>query len=130
MVSVATRRLAALVSAGRVELRCADVERLPYDEGSFTRACTVNTVYFWPAPAVAMKELARVVGPGGRLVIGFSPAEAMRKMPKRLTEHGFTLFEPEDMRHLLENAGFGAIEMVPGHGPRGDYLCAIGTRSA
>lgn len=130
MVSVATKRLAALVSAGRVELRCAGAERLPYDEGSFTKACTVNTVYFWPEPAVAMKELARVVGPGGRLVVGFSPAEAMRRMPKRLTEHGFTLFEPEDMRHLFEDAGFGAIEMVPGHGPRGDFLCAIGTRSA
>jgi len=48
----------------------------------------------------------------------------------RLTEHGFTLFEPEDMRHLFEDAGFGAIEMVPGHGPRGDFLSAIGTRSA
>jgi ubiquinone/menaquinone biosynthesis C-methylase UbiE len=130
MVSVATKRLAPLVSAGGVELRCASAEHLPYGDGSFTKACTVNTVYFWPEPAVAMKELARVLAAGGRLVIGFSPAEAMRKMPKRLTGHGFTLFEPEDMRRLLEDAGFGGIEMVPGHGPRGDFVCAIGTKSA
>ena len=67
---------------------------------------------------------------GGRLVIGFSPAAAMRKMPKRLTGHGFTLFEPHEVRRLLEDAGFGGIEMVPGHGPRGDFICAIGVKSA
>ena len=131
MVSVATKRLASLVSAGRVELRCASAEHLPYEDGSFTRACTVNTVYFWPEPAAAMQELARVLAAGGRLVIGFSPAAAMRKMPKRLTEHGFTLFEPEEVRHLLEDAGFDdAVEIIPGHGPRGDFVCAIGTKSA
>ena len=34
------------------------------------------------------------------------------------------------MRRLLEDAGFGGIEMVPGPGPRGDFICAIGTKSA
>ena len=51
-------------------------------------------------------------------------------MPKRLTEHGFTLYEPDDLRRLLENAGFRGIEMIPGHGPRGDFLCATGTKRA
>ena len=129
MVSVATRRLAPLLSAGRVELRCANAEHLPYGDGTFAKACSVNTIYFWPRPAVAIQELARVLGAGGRLVIGFSPAAAMRKMPRRLTEHGFTLFEPEDVRRLLEDAGFGGIEMAPGRGPRGDFVCAIGTKS-
>jgi ubiquinone/menaquinone biosynthesis C-methylase UbiE len=130
MVSVAAKRLAPLVSAGRVELRCADGAHLPFDGGAFTKACTVNTIYFWPEPAATLKELARVTDAGGRLVIGFSPAAAMRKMPKRLTGHGFTLYEPDTVRDLLEEAGFGGIEMAPGHGPRGDFLCAIGTKSA
>jgi arsenite methyltransferase len=130
MVSVATRRLGRLVGLGRVELRCAGVEQLPYDDGAFTKACTVNTIYFWPEPAQALRELARVLAAGGRLVIGFSPAEAMRKMPRRLTDHGFTLVEPEDLRRLLADAGFGAVEMLPGHGRRGDVLCAVATKSA
>ena len=130
MVAVGAKRLASLVREGRVELRCASAEALPYDDGHFTKACTVNTVYFWPEPAEALKEFARVLHPGGTLVLAFSPAEAMRKMPKRLTEHGFTLYEPDAMRRLLEDAGFGGIEMVPGHGPRGDFVCAIGTKSA
>ena len=129
MVAVASRRLAPLVRAGRVELRCAGAESLPYPDGHFTKACTVNTVYFWPEPEVALRELSRVLGAGGRLVIGFSPAEAMRRMPKRLTGHGFTLYEPDHLRRLLEDAGFGDVAMVPGHGPRGDFLCAVATKT-
>ena len=128
MVAVSGKRLAPLVQAKRVELRCASAEALPYGDDEFTRACTVNTIYFWPDPAVPLRELSRVLRAGGRLVIGFSPAAAMRKMPKRLTEHGFTLYEPDDLRCLLEDAGFGGVEMVPGHGPRGDFLCAIGKK--
>jgi ubiquinone/menaquinone biosynthesis C-methylase UbiE len=128
MVAVGAKRLASLVKSGRVELRCASVEALPYEDGHFTKACTVNTIYFWPEPEVALEELRRVLRPGGTLVIGFSPAEAMRKMPKRLTEHGFTLYEPEEMRRLLEHAGFGGIGMAPGSGPRGEFVCAVATK--
>ena len=129
MVAVGAKRLAPLVQAKRVELRCASAEALPYGDDHFTKACTVNTVYFWPDPAVSLKELSRVLRPGGRLVVGFSPAAVMRKMPQRLTEHGFTLYEPDDLRRLLEAAGFGGIEMVPGRGPRGDFLCAVATKN-
>jgi ubiquinone/menaquinone biosynthesis C-methylase UbiE len=130
MVAVGARRLAPLVSAGRAEFRCASAEALPYEEGRFTRACTVNTVYFWPEPEVALGEFSRVLAPDGRLVVSFSPAEAMRKMPRRVTGHGFTFYEPDKMRRLLEDAGFGGIEMIPGHGPRGDFLCAVATKRA
>jgi hypothetical protein len=44
-------------------------------------------------------------------------------------KHGFTLYEPHQMRGLLEDAGFGAVRMVPGTGRRGDFVCAIGTKS-
>jgi ubiquinone/menaquinone biosynthesis C-methylase UbiE len=125
MVEVSEKRLASLVRAKRVELRCASAEALPYGDDEFTKACTVNTIYFWPDPTVSLSELARVLRGGGRLVVGFSPAASMRKMPKRVTQHGFTLYEPDDLRRLLEAAGFGGVEMVSGHGPRGDFLCAV-----
>jgi arsenite methyltransferase len=126
MVAVSAKRFASLTQTGRAEFRCADAERLPYGDDSFTKACTVNTVYFWPDPAVPLKELWRVLRPGGRLVVSFSPAAALKKLP--VTKHGFTLYEPDDMRRLLGDAGFGGIEMIPGSGPRGHFLCAVATK--
>ena len=127
MVAACAKRFAPLVQSGRVEVRCARAEELPYGDGTFTKACTVNTVYFWPDPAIALGELWRVLSDGGRLVVSFSIPAAIKGLP--FTKHGFTLYEPDQIRDLLEDAGFGDIRMVPGSGRRGDFVCAIGTKS-
>jgi arsenite methyltransferase len=127
MVAACEKRFAPLVRAGRVELRCAMAEELPYADGRFTKACTVNTVYFWPDPSVPLGELWRVLDDGGRLVVGFSIPAAIRRLP--FTRHGFTLYEPDQMSGLLEAAGFGDVRMVPGSGRRGDFMCAIATKA-
>jgi arsenite methyltransferase len=126
MVDVCARRFSSLVRSERVELQCAAAEKLPYDADGFTKACTVNTIYFWPDPSVPLGELWRVLCADGRLVVGFSPPAALKKLP--VTKHGFALYEPEDVRRLLAEAGFGSIEMIPGSGPRGEFVCAVGTK--
>jgi hypothetical protein len=65
---------------------------------------------------------------GGKLVVSFSPPAALRNVPG--TKHGFTFYETDDVRRLLEDAGFGAIEMIPGSGPRGAFICAIATKES
>ena len=126
MVEFCTKRFASLVRAGRVELRCASAESLPYDADRFTKACAVNTIYFWPHPAVPLNELWRVLRVGGTLVVGFGPRTTMQRLP--VTKHGFILYDPGQIRRLLEDAGFGSIEMIPGSDRRGEFMCAIGTK--
>ena len=126
MVAACEKRFASLIQARRVELRCARAEELPYPDGRFAKACTVNTVYFWPDPAVPLRELWRVLDAGGRLAVSFSIPAAIQGLP--FTKHGFTLYEPDHVHGLLEDAGFGSIRMVPGTGRRGDYVCAIATK--
>jgi hypothetical protein len=60
-------------------------------------------------------------------VVSFSIPAAIKGLP--FTKHGFTLYEPDQIRDLLEDAGFGDIRMVPGSARRGDFVCAIGTKS-
>ena len=45
-----------------------------------------------------------------------------------VTKHGFTFYEPDQILCLLEGAGFDSIEMIPGSGPRGAFICAIATK--
>lgn len=124
MVAVTAKRFA--LETKRIELRCASAENLPYGDESFTKACTVNTIYFWADPAAPLSELSRVLRVGGRIVVSFSPPSALQGLP--FTKHGFNLHEPGRVRCLLEDAGFGGIEIVRGAGPRGEFICAIGTK--
>jgi ubiquinone/menaquinone biosynthesis C-methylase UbiE len=128
MVAVCARRFAASVRSGLLELREAGVEALPFGAGSFTKVCSVNTVYFWSDPAGALAELRRVLGDDGTLVVGFSSRSVMQGIA--LTRHGFTLYDPEEVVRLLEDAGFSEVRLVSGRGKPGECMCAVGRRSA
>jgi arsenite methyltransferase len=128
MVALCERRFAKLIRAGRIEVRCARAEDLPYENGRFTKACTVNTIYFWPDPAVPLREFHRVLADGGRLVVSFSPRATMENLA--VAKQVFTLYEPEQVRRLLEAAGFGSVEMVRGDGPRGEFICATAVKKS
>lgn len=75
MVAAARRRNAADIRAGRVDLRSGDVSALPFSDNSFDQVYGIHTVYFWPQPAAALREAARVLQPGGRLVLTVLPRE-------------------------------------------------------
>jgi SAM-dependent methyltransferase len=124
MVRRARRRFAR---EPRVEVHVGSVERLPLADAAVDRACSVNNIYFWPDPAGAMAELGRVVRPGGRLAIAFEPADELRKWPGH--RFGFRLFKEEEVRALMESAGFAQVRRAEGCGRKPDrFLCLTGER--
>jgi O-methyltransferase/aklanonic acid methyltransferase len=67
MVAIAQRDLAALgFPAGSIEVRTGDAERLDLADNSFDVALCGFGVFFFPDPATALREIRRVVRPGGR----------------------------------------------------------------
>lgn len=76
MVEQAIRRNAAMAKAGRVRLRAAEVSALPFEDGRFDRVLAVNNVQFWPNLGDDLREVARVMRPGGTLAIVLQPRQA------------------------------------------------------
>lgn len=65
-----TRRRASEAGIKNIDPSLADAQALPYPDDTFDAAFTVTTLGEVPDPDRALKELARVLKPSGRLVVG------------------------------------------------------------
>lgn len=51
------------------EFQQARAEELPFEDGSFERVMSTMSFHHWLHPSVGMKEIARVLKPGGRVCV-------------------------------------------------------------
>jgi ubiquinone/menaquinone biosynthesis C-methylase UbiE len=70
------RRLAAERGIGNVAFQRADVEHLPFPDAAFDLVTNRFSAHHFPHPQTAIRELARVLKPGGGLLVVdvYSPA--------------------------------------------------------
>lgn len=65
---------------------------------------SVHNLYFWPKPEATIAEIARVLRPGGRVLLVFRGRE--RPLPKRLDPAVYEDVTTEQFREWLNSAGF------------------------
>lgn len=130
MVAMARRRNRSLVDMRLADLRQADSLHLPFEDSSFDKAWAVHTVYFWDDLEGHLRQIRRVLKPGGRFVLGFRPAsdETMRAFPATV----YSFRPAEQLRQALCSAGFQEVALVNrGSAGRGIvFIVASGTTSA
>jgi ubiquinone/menaquinone biosynthesis C-methylase UbiE len=105
MLAQASRRNRAAIREGRVALQQGDAVKLPFADASATRAMAVNSLQFWSPREAALRELHRVLAPGGRLVL----AQRLRKEDAgRLDRSRFGMTEAAlaELVRQLGEAGF------------------------
>jgi ubiquinone/menaquinone biosynthesis C-methylase UbiE len=125
MLEQATRRNAAAIDEGLVELCLGDVTALLYPENTFHKAFATNVIYFWKDPLSNLRELHRVLKPGGRLALYVIAKENLLKF-KLVTQSGlYRLYTSEDLARLLTQAGFRRARFVTKPERQRTGICAI-----
>ena len=103
------------------------MEALPFRDAAADKAASVNSIYFWPDPAAAMAEFARVLRPGGRLVLCLQTPEAVRAWKGH--RYGFRAYGASELAALMEAAGLGPAEVAIGEDRRlGQFMCVSSER--
>ena len=103
MISEAEEMNKELVYGGRARFVFAGITSMPFPGKSFDKILSVNTIYFWDDEPSALREVLRVLKPGGKFVIGFRPKHQTEKYP--FTKVGFRQYSAEDAKTLLYDNG-------------------------
>lgn len=101
------------IEAGRVQIEQGSVVALPFPDRSFDIVTAVETHYYWPDLPANVREVLRVLKPGGTFVL---IAETYRGGPFRLL-YGLVMpllraafLSDTEHRDLLTQAGFTEVE--------------------
>jgi len=108
-----------------VELRVADGERLPFAAGSFDLGSTLRSLHHTRAPDLVLAELARVVRPGGTLLVAdqLAPddraaAEELNRFERARDGSTSTVLAIGDLRALFAENGLAVVREEVTRAPR------------
>ena len=108
MLQAAKKRLRA---AGNVDLRRGELEALPIDNASVDAAALMLVLHHVPDPARALAEVARVLKPGGAVIlVDMLPHD--REHYRQQMGHVWMGFSEEQIDRLLRDSGFGEIRIA------------------
>ncbi|NJD20930.1 MAG: methyltransferase domain-containing protein [Gemmatimonadetes bacterium] len=133
MLAVASRRCAHLPS-GRVELKLGDIEAIPYPDASIDKAYAVQVIPYLQDPTVGLRELHRVLRPGGRVALFFEPKEKFDNTQRWIAGVIADIYRPCSEKEGVEmlraagcvNCRCASTVIVPLLGHVG--LCALGEK--
>jgi ubiquinone/menaquinone biosynthesis C-methylase UbiE len=121
------------IDTDRVEIREASVSQLPFSADVFSVVTAVETHFWWPDLPSDMREVLRVLKPGGVLIIIAEVYKGANTVTAKLAEKyallsGMKLLTANEHRELFANAGYSDVKII--EEPRKGWICGIGKKSS
>jgi ArsR family transcriptional regulator len=108
MLQAARRRLKDF---GNVDVRRGELEALPLEGGTLNAATLLLVLHHAPDPGAALREAARVLAPGGRLLICDMLPHDHEEYRQQMG-HVWLGFGEDQLRKLLSAAGFDKVRIA------------------
>ena len=110
MLDIARSRFRADPRLADIDLRVAAAEALPFEDATFTAVVCTTALHHFPDPEGAVAEMARVVAPGGRVVIGDASRDSLTAkvadpLMRRFEKGHVGLKRRREIERLLTDAG-------------------------
>ncbi|MPS71807.1 MAG: class I SAM-dependent methyltransferase [Chryseobacterium sp.] len=87
----------------QADFQLYDGNKIPFENESFDKIMTVNTIYFWENPVEFFNEIYRVLRKDGSFVLTFAKKEFMKNLPFTAD---FKLYNYEDVEELVAHTNF------------------------
>ncbi|SEW31048.1 Methyltransferase domain-containing protein [Chryseobacterium wanjuense] len=84
-------------------------KKFPFEDKTFDKIFTVNTVYFWEEPVDFLNEIHRVLKDNGTFVLTFGQRNFMEKLP--FTQFDFILYNTDEMEQTVSKSHFKRMKI-------------------
>jgi ubiquinone/menaquinone biosynthesis C-methylase UbiE len=112
MVDMATKRHRNRIAAGKAEIVHGEASQLPWDDNKFSVVTSMGSFIGFPKPLESLREMCRVLRPGGRAVISIEwNAEDGVDHSKKVQQYGMGLWTGDEVRKMMEDAGFSEVSI-------------------
>ena len=117
-VKMAKRKLRKRIAAGTAEIVHCDASQLPWEDNKFSVTTTMGSFIGFPKPLESLKEIYRVLSPGGTTVISIElNAEDGKDHSNEIKKYGMQVWTEEEVRTMMKEAGFSEIAITYDKGP-------------
>jgi len=112
-VKLATKKNKDRVTAGTAEFVQGDASQLPWEDNKFSAATVMGSFPAFPKPSESLKEMYRVLRPGGRAVVGIEwNAEDGKDHSKDVKKYGYHIWAEGEVRAMMKEAGFSEVSIT------------------
>jgi ubiquinone/menaquinone biosynthesis C-methylase UbiE len=130
-VTATKRTNAQWIDLGRVEIRQGTVSELPFADGIFNLITAVETHFWWADLPNDMREVLRVLKPGGTLIVIAEIYKGMTTGAGKFAEKyasrtGMTLLSVAEHQELFNNTGYSDVQVVEKR--EKGWICGIGRK--
>ena len=113
MINLASSINKKLIESGKAEFKHGNVSSLPWGNDEFSVVVGIETFYFWEKPMASLREIFRVLVPGGRLVLemGYNKEDGLDHT-EDIDKMNLKLYSADELKEMLQESGFSNIEFT------------------
>ena len=113
MINLASSINKKLIKSGKTEFKHGNVSSLPWENDEFTVVVGIETFFFWQEPMASLREIFRVLIPGGRLVLEMAwNKEDGLDHTEDIDKFNLKLYSADELTEMLQESGFTDIEFT------------------
>ncbi|MDK2980138.1 MAG: hypothetical protein PWQ55_485 [Chloroflexota bacterium] len=115
-VASSKRTNRARIRRGQVDIRLGSVSELPYEDNTFDLVTAFETYFFWPDLPADLREVQRVLKPGGHLLIGAATYKGSRfdeRNAKWIEAGNMTNLSVEEFEDLFKETDYRNVRVEP-----------------
>jgi len=112
-VKLAARKNKGRVAAGTAKFVQGEASQLHWEDNKFSVAAVMGSFPVFPKPLESLKEMYRVLRPGGRVVVSMEwNAEDGKDHSKEVEKYGYRIWAEDEVRAIMKEAGFSEISIT------------------